>query len=151
MLPVPSPPPHASSQPFAKHAAMKGADGVFCWDLNRRPEITPGEVKPTQTEYVGNMRQSYAEWWAGMQEQWTTLAENNPTMQSMLMARSKSLVGTTRPKNIKNWNRMTNLIRLMDIRRQEMEKESELDKGEVRLEIMWARFNKIGAHPSSRA
>lgn len=29
-------------QPLGKHAAIKGADGVFYWDLNRRPEITPG-------------------------------------------------------------------------------------------------------------
>ena len=29
-------------QPLGKHAAIKGTDGVFYWDLNRRPEITPG-------------------------------------------------------------------------------------------------------------
>lgn len=84
-----------------------------------------------------------------MQEQRVTLEENNPLMQSMLLARSKFLVGTTRPRNIKNWNRMTNLLLLTELRRIEKEKESELDQGEVRVEVQWARLNKLGArHPA---
>ena len=79
-----------------------------------------------------------------MKEQEITLAENNPMLSSMLMARSKFLVGTTRPKNIKNWNRMTNLLLLKDLRRQEKEVESELDAGEVRVEVASARLNKAG-------
>ena len=61
-----------------RQAAIKGADGVFYWDLNRKPEITPGGVMPTKTEYVSNMRQAYDTWYKTMQEQDAVLAENNP-------------------------------------------------------------------------
>ena len=83
-------------QPLGKQAAIKGPDGVFYWDLNRKPEITPGGVMPTKTEYVGNMRQAYDTWYKTMQEQDAVLAENNPTMVSLLHSKSRFLVGMTR-------------------------------------------------------
>lgn len=58
-----------AAQPLGKHAAMKGADGVFHWNLNRRPEVTPGGVQPPQTEYVGNVRVQYSNWYKSMAEQ----------------------------------------------------------------------------------
>jgi len=131
-------------QPLGKQVAIKDDDGVFYWDLNVKQAVTPGGVLPQQTQYVGNMRQSYDEWYQGMKDQWITLKENNPTMQSMLQARSKHLVKTTRPKNLRSWLRMTNLMLIHDIRRAENEKERELERGEVRLEIKSSRLNEIG-------
>jgi hypothetical protein len=131
-------------QPLGKQVAIKDDDGVFYWDLNVKQAVTPGGVLPQQTQYVGNMRQSYDEWYQGMKDQWLTLKENNPTMQSMLQARSKHLVKTTRPKNLRSWLRMTNLKLIHDIRRAQNEKERELERGEVRLEIKSSRLNEIG-------
>ena len=51
-------------QPLGKQTAVKGSDGIFYWDLNRKPEVTPGGVMPPQTEFVGNMRQQYDTWCA---------------------------------------------------------------------------------------
>jgi hypothetical protein len=57
-------------------------------------------VMPTKTEFVGNMRHNYDSWFKTMQEQNTVLLENNPTMLSLLHAKSRFLVGVTRPKNL---------------------------------------------------
>ena len=86
---------------------MKGADGVFCWDLNGRPEITPGEVEPTQTEFAGNMRVQYDEWYRSM-------SETERGKRSM-RARSRFLLGVTRPKNLQNWSRLTNNLLLKQL------------------------------------
>ena len=82
-------------QPLGKQAAIKGPDGVFYWDLNRKPEITPGGVMPTKTEYVGNMRQAYDTWYKTMQEQDAVLAENNPTMVSLLQRTAAATLAAT--------------------------------------------------------
>ena len=98
-------------QPLGKHAAIKGTDGVFFWDLNRRPEITPGGVMQGKTEFVGNMRKNYLEWYATMKEQDRVLTENNPSMVSnpklsLLHAKPKFLLGRTDPSNLQGWNRL---------------------------------------------
>eukprot|EP00900_Chrysochromulina_parva_P010882 jgi/Chrpa1/19796/Chrysochromulina_OHIO_Genome00026223-RA len=131
-------------QPLGKQVAIKDDDGVFYWDLNVKQAVTPGGVLPQQTQYVGNMRQSYDEWYQGMVDQWLTLKDNNPTMQSMLQARTNHLVKTTRPKNLRNWLRLTNSILIHQIRQVQLAKDRELERGEVRLEIMGTRLNEKG-------
>ena len=95
------------------------------------------------------MRGSYDEWYKSMEGQWETLHPNNPQMKHTLKSitgvqMSKHLVGCTRPRNIKNWSRMTSLLLLHEVWKSEKTKESELLKGEVRLEISWLRLNKSG-------
>jgi hypothetical protein len=92
-------------QPLGKQAAMKGADGVFYWDLNVKQAITPMGQQPPKTQFVGNMRKSYKEWHAGMSEQWNTLSENNPTMTSLINSRTAYLVNVSKPTNLDNWKR----------------------------------------------
>lgn len=38
---------------------------------------------PPQTQFVGNLRENYELWYKGMEEQWQTLEENNPTMKKL--------------------------------------------------------------------
>ena len=130
-------------QPLGKQAAMKGNDGVFYWDLNVKQAITPGGVLPPQTQFVGDMRASYADWWEGMKEQWKIVADNNPTMATIKHP-SAHLVRMTKPTNIKHWSRFTSKILIKALERINENKEAELDKGEVRLEIFSAHFNKQG-------
>ena len=71
--------------------------------------------------------------------------EANPLMSpSQLLHSSKHLVRTTRPLRVKDWNRLTSKLLFLEVRRVEDAKNSEPEKGEVRLEISWARLNKQG-------
>lgn len=78
------------------HAAVKGPDGIFYWDLDRPPEITPGGVVPTRTEFVGSMRESYAVWF------YTSCSSGR-----FRHGTSKFLLGITRPKVVQLWARFT--------------------------------------------
>ena len=136
-------------QPLGKQAAMKGTDGVFYWDLNVKSAVTPSGVMPPQTQFVGNMRASYDDWYRGMEQQWATVKENNPNMEErlgplgLLQSRSKFLVGETSPKNIKNWSRITSFMLMNEdlrlVRKEEAaaaraaeEERQQLEPGEVR-------------------
>ena len=136
-------------QPLCRQCAVKGHDGIFYWDLNVKQAVTPEGVMPPSVQFVGNMCEMYDLWYTGMSEQWTTLADNNPTMQSLIAERAKRLVGTTKPRCIRNWSRLSNLTMLHEQNRIKSAAESELTKGEVRVELTHARLNKVAAQIGS--
>lgn len=131
-------------QPLCKQSAVKGRDGIFFWNLNVAAAVTPLGVMPPQTQFVGNLRENYDVWFGGMKSQSAVLIENNPMMSSLLAGGSRFLVGVTRPKNIKRWGRMGKQILDLEERKKHALSSAVLSKGEVRLEIVNARLNKLG-------
>merc|ERR1719393_855730 len=90
------------------------------------------------------MRANYDSWYKTMMEQDAILTENNPTMVSLLHAKSRKLLGVTRPKNLQGWSKLTAKLMLKQQLDREREKESMLDSGEVRVELTSVRLNKNG-------
>lgn len=95
------------------------------------------------------MRANYEEWWRGMQED-----EHN---SRLTRAKSRFLVGVTKPKNMKHWERLTTNILAKELKRKEREAESALAQGEVRVELTSLKLSKNGItrlgvlHPSAMA
>lgn len=84
----------------------------------------------------GDLRAIYYEWWQGMQT-----SEQN---RRLTRSKARYLVGTTRPRNVTRWEKMVQTLLQYEIKRLEKDKESALQEGEIRVEMMTVKLAKNG-------
>ena len=117
-------------QPLGRQPAIKGADGVFYWDLNAT--ALPSGVEGS------NLRSTYAKWYHGV----------HLMGGDRLRHASRSLVGTMKRRNIDAWKLVVAKL-LVRIYTAHSANVHALDAawvrdGEMRIEISALRLNKLG-------
>ena len=123
-------------QPIGRQAAIKGADGVFYWDLNAPSLHTTGVIS-----IDADLRKSYFEWKNGSKNMVIEEARNEGGFD---MIKSKFLIGSTKRRSIDRWGSMTARLLLHERQKAQKDEDNQLAEGEIRVEINSFKLNKTG-------
>ena len=122
-------------QPIGRQAAIKGADGVFYWDLDAPALSSAGVIS-----IDADLRNSYKEWAEAQELQGHQVAMEG----GYSMTKAKYLVASTRQACIDRWGLVA--ARMLLHHRQQIKKkaDNQLSEGEIRVEINSLKFNRTG-------